>query len=73
MEKKISGPVLLSFTVDERGAPRDIAATGDPLLISEVKSAFRYIQLPRQCSGTEISIAVTFRIDPTLPVRTQSL
>ncbi|MCX6624521.1 MAG: hypothetical protein NTY38_26370 [Acidobacteria bacterium] len=70
MERKISGPVLLSFAVDKRGAPRDIAATGDPLLTPEVKSAFRYIQFPRQCSGTEVSIIITFRIDPTLPVRT---
>jgi hypothetical protein len=70
MEKKTSGSVLLSFTVDKRGAPRDIAATGDPLLTSEVKSAFRDIPFPRQCSGTEISIVVTFRIDPALPVRT---
>ena len=69
MEQKTSGPVLLSFSVDGRGAPRNIAATGDPLLAAEVKFAFRYVQFPRQCSGTEISIAVTFRIDPALPIQ----
>ena len=70
MERKVSGPVRLIFSIDGRGAPRDLEASGDPLLTSDVKFAFRYVQLPRQCSGRHLSILITFRINSELPLET---
>jgi len=71
MEAKVSGVVTLSFVIDKRGSPTDIQAGGDTSLTDEVKSAFRDIRFPRQCSGNQISIVIRFRIDHALRLGTR--
>jgi len=66
MEKKVSGPVSVNFTVNKRGDPSKLQVTGDPLLVPPVEWAFMRARFPGRCGGRQVNVLVRFRIDQTL-------
>jgi hypothetical protein len=68
MEQRVSGPVSVEFTINERGEPSETQLTGDPLLAPTVEFAFMRLRFSPECRGKRVAVRFTFRIDQTLPI-----
>lgn len=68
LEKMISGTVDITFVVGARGAIERVRASGDPLLRMEAEAGFRGHGLSPLCRGRQVTIRLTYRIDPDLPL-----
>jgi hypothetical protein len=67
MEAKVSGKVVITFTVDKRGHPQSITVSGDARLASEPGSYAGYLHLDPRCRGQHVALTLSYSLDSSLP------